>query len=136
MIHFIKMDDLRLEAAPFAAGGGGRIYKGRYNGIAIAAKQVFTQMVDPDSSSSAAAPMTQLVTPSPRDAVRRLLATLGKGEFLDELRILSELHHPNVVTFYGVACDAPKREAFLVEELCDVRFYAYTQSSLGGINPS
>ena len=37
----IRMCDLELEAAPFAEGGGGQVFKGKYMGSTVAAKRVF-----------------------------------------------------------------------------------------------
>ena len=107
----IDFDDLALDSSPFASGGGGRIYRGFYNGIDIAAKQVFSQMANTrsdgmtghgnsyDDTSSAvrgASNSTDMIKSGS-------FGTFNKGgvsfntaqqreEFMDEFRTLADLH--------------------------------------------
>lgn len=42
----IDMKDLTLEEEPLAHGTSGQIYKGWYHGVTVAAKVVYSQMMD------------------------------------------------------------------------------------------
>lgn len=89
-------------------GGGGvaLVYKGWWGDDPVAIKTLFDPKVD---------------------------AKL-KQEYMDELLVMSELKHRNVVTFYG-ACMEPPRH-FFVMELCDRSLYELLHgSSKRGIAP-
>ena len=81
------MQDLRLDAKPFARGGGGQVYRGRYMANAIAAKKIWARSgryskdsIDQERNS---------------DHMR----TAREAAFL------ASLHHPNILAFYGIARD-------------------------------
>jgi len=73
----IKARDLKL-GEQVAAGANGRILKGEYYNCPVAIKQIFAQMLDTSDMESLA-------------------------EFSNEIRALSALAHPYVVSFYGIA---------------------------------
>jgi hypothetical protein len=73
----IPKSNLKLESEPFARGGGGQIFKGKYMGHAIAAKQLFSLKS----------------------------STKQKEEFEGEVAMLSKLTHPCVLAFFGIAED-------------------------------
>ena len=79
----IPREDLQLAARPFASGGGGQIFKGTYNRCAVAAKAIFSQIKEGGAGAAAA-------------------STFSMSEFHQEFSMLAQLHHPNIVTFYGI----------------------------------
>ena len=83
----IRFEDMELHQK-FAAGGSGQIFKGTYAGEVIAAKEIFTQMIDKENVQ----------------------------EFCREASVLSQLHHPNVVQFFGVSIH--QDQLYLVTEFC------------------
>jgi serine/threonine protein kinase len=58
-----------------AAGGCGQINKALYSGVPVAAKRIFSEMLDP----------------------------LAVDEFLQEAEVLSRLNHPHIVHLFGIA---------------------------------
>ena len=90
-VHVIPVQDLNLDAEPFAAGGGGQIFRGKYMGHLIAAKQVFA------SSSSGKADM---------DGFER------------EVRMLCQLSHPSIVNLYGISSKPGSAVTYMVLEYC------------------
>lgn len=72
----------------FAAGGSGQIFRGTYMNQVVAAKEIFTQMIDKGNVQ----------------------------EFCREASVLSQLHHPNVVQFFGVSIH--NDNLYLVTEFC------------------
>lgn len=89
---FISWSDLKLDEAPFARGGGGQIYRGKYMANAVAAKEVFEQGLKGNDCDAHA-------------------------EFFAECAVLSRLAHPNVIQLYGVA-ESPRGELFMIFDLC------------------
>jgi hypothetical protein len=83
----IKYEDMELHQK-FAAGGSGQIFMGTYMNQIIAAKEIFTQMIDKENVQ----------------------------EFCREAGVLSQLHHPNVVQFFGVSIH--NDNLYLVTEFC------------------
>jgi serine/threonine protein kinase len=83
----VKFSDLKLHHK-FAAGGSGQIFKGRYDNQDIAAKEIFTQMIDKNNVQ----------------------------EFCKEAQVLSRLRHPNVIQFFGVSIH--NDTLYLVTEFC------------------
>lgn len=81
---------MRLEDTPFARGGGGQIFKGRYMANAVAAKEVFQAKGNNHGPHS---------------------------DFIAECRVLGTLAHPNVLQLYGVA-RSPRGELFMIFDLC------------------
>jgi hypothetical protein len=65
----IKLEDLELDLSPFAAGAGGRVFKGSYGGTPVACKTIYSQEADDE-----------------------------REEFNREFRTLATLHHPNIIT--------------------------------------
>ena len=72
----------------FFFSGSGQIFKGYYMDQDIAAKEIFTQMIDKDNVQ----------------------------EFCREAGILAQLHHPNIVQFFGVSIHSDN--LYLVTEFC------------------
>jgi len=99
--YVIRREELDLDARPFAQGAGGQVYRGTYNGTVVAAKSIFAQTMAADVE-----------------------------EFSREVKMLASLHHPNIVTFYGVSSDYEEAKAatdpnplasetlFIIEEFC------------------
>jgi len=83
----IPFDNMELHQK-FAAGGSGQIFRGTYMNQVIAAKEIFTQMMDKENVE----------------------------EFCREAGVLSRLHHPNVVQFFGVSIH--NDNLYLVTEFC------------------
>ena len=48
----IKLDDLEREDRPFAAGAGGRVFKGTYGGSPVACKAIYSQVAACSCGSS------------------------------------------------------------------------------------
>ena len=71
----IDAASLKLEAKPFAQGGGGQVFKGKYLGQAIAAKKVFN------------------------------VSEGDRSDFDTEVAMLSQLSHPCVLALFGVCQD-------------------------------
>jgi len=69
----ISFRQLQLEPHHFAAGGGGRVYKGKFGSVTIAAKEIYSS-IDGDMA-----------------------------EFEKESTLLYNLRHPYVVVFYGIS---------------------------------
>lgn len=78
----IKLDDLEREDRPFAAGAGGRVFKGTYGGSPVACKAIYSQVACSNSSCtffrvksclcslrSDLFPTTALSSPPPRHAL-------------------------------------------------------------------
>ena len=42
-----------------------------------------------------------------------------------EAQLLSRLHHPNVLHFYGVCCKGAQRDMYMVTELCPSTLLSY-----------
>ena len=74
-------------------GGVGIVYEGTFRGQPVALKTLFDPRVD---------------------------ATL-KREYMDELEVMAQLHHPNIVAFFG-ACTVPPNLCFVME-LCEMSLY-------------
>ncbi len=88
----IPYEDLNIGDI-IGAGGNGQVRKGSLHGVDVAIKQLFAQMISSDVS-----------------------------ELFNEAKMLSQLKHPYIVQFYGVAeqnevCGA-SRCIFIVTELC------------------
>lgn len=60
-----------------AAGGSGQVYRGTYSGATVAVKELFSNLMDPENIS----------------------------EFKQEAVMLSGLHHPYIMEFFGVSYD-------------------------------
>jgi len=58
-------------------GGQGQIYKGEFSGVAVAIKEIMSVMFDPTQTK----------------------------DLQDEASMLSSIHHPNIVQFYGMSID-------------------------------
>jgi len=111
--------NLKLESEPFARGGGGQIFKGKYMGHTIAAKQLFNN----------------------EDSLE------NKEEFDREVAMLSKLAHPCILAFFGTCND--KTSYYMVMEFCgggtlasyyknsklftDIEFYRVVNELLGAI---
>jgi hypothetical protein len=87
--YHIPRNKLTLEAKPFARGGGGQIFKGRYGASLVAAKQVFSNL----------------------DSGRM-------EEFERETGMLVELKHPNILSFFGTTMDEDG-SLYQILEFCD-----------------
>jgi serine/threonine protein kinase len=72
----VRFQDLKLEKK-IAAGGSGQVYRGTYSGATVAVKELFSNLMDPENIS----------------------------EFKQEAIMLSGLHHPYVMEFFGVSYD-------------------------------
>ncbi|CAM9099857.1 unnamed protein product [Ascophyllum nodosum] len=83
----ISFDEVELEDQ-IGGGSVGLVHRGKYLGQAVALKTLFDVRIDEDL----------------------------KREYLDELLVLSQLRHPNIVHLYG-ACMVPPN-LFYVMELC------------------
>lgn len=88
-VYHIPKSALKLEPEPFARGGGGQIFKGKYTGNAIAAKQVFSNMNEDD-----------------------------RAEFDSEVATLTRLSHPCIMNCYGILEDTEKGDLFMILEYC------------------
>jgi len=66
-----------------------QVYRGVYSGTAVAAKVTFDQILGDD-----------------------------RQEFDREFRVLASLHHPNIVTFFGMVRDRERGALYNVQELC------------------
>jgi len=75
----------------FAAGGSGQCLHGRFAGVDVVLKELYTQIID----------------------------NTNFDEFLNEALMLARLHHPHVVRFYGtVVTQSVPPSLFLVIERC------------------
>jgi len=84
----IPLSALKLEDAPFAEGGGGQIFRGKYMGSVIAAKRVFNGHM-----------------------------TEGLADFDREVAMLASLSHPSVLALYGISQN-DRGDLFMVMEFC------------------
>jgi serine/threonine protein kinase len=87
--YHIPRNKLTLEAKPFARGGGGQIFKGRYGASLVAAQQVFSNL----------------------DSGRM-------EEFERETGMLVELKHPNILSLFGTTMDEDG-SLYQILEFCD-----------------
>ena len=97
--YIIRRDELVLDDRAFAQGAGGQVFRGTYHGTVVAAKAVFSQTLAADTE-----------------------------EFSREVKMLAALHHPHIVTFYGVSAERAGRgdaanplassTLYIVEEFC------------------
>mgnify|MGYP006113308575 CR=1 FL=1 len=71
-----------------AAGGSGQVFKANYCGQLVAVKELFSQLID----------------------------GADRDEFRSEASILATLHHPNIITFFGISSFS--ETLFLVTEWC------------------
>jgi len=81
------MQDLRLDTKPFARGGGGQVYRGRYMANAIAAKKIWARSGRCNKSNHE------------QEQNSDHMRTAREAAFL------ASLHHPNILAFYGIARD-------------------------------
>jgi serine/threonine-protein kinase CTR1 len=89
-----EIDYADIELLDNIGGGGvGLVYNGRYQGEDVALKTLFDPRVDADL----------------------------KQEFMDELLIMSQLDHPNIVKLYGASMKAPN--LCIVMELCEMSLF-------------
>jgi serine/threonine protein kinase len=87
----VPINELELESQPFAAGGGGQLFRGTYKkNFKIAAKTVLADMS-----------LTDL------------------EEFRQEYRILTKLRHPNIMRTFGTSLDPKSNTLYIVTEMCD-----------------
>lgn len=85
----IPISELEHETTPFAAGGGGQLYRGTYKKkIKIAAKTVLADMADLE-------------------------------EFRQEYRVLTKLRHPNIMRTFGTCHNPKTDTLYIVTEMCD-----------------
>ena len=89
-VYLIPRKALKLERQPFAQGGGGQIFKGRYMGNVVAAKQTF-------------------VNAEKMNAEERI-------EFDREVAMLTKLTHPCILSLYGISRD--ESALFMVMDFC------------------
>eukprot|EP00957_Ditylum_brightwellii_P043450 3294207-Ditylum_brightwellii.AAC.1 len=89
----INFDDEIELGKQIGGGGSGIIYKGWYRGKPVALKTLF----DPS------------ITLELRE------------EFINELLIMSQMHHPNIVNFFGASTIPPN--LFFVMELCQCSLF-------------
>ena len=83
-VYVIPFTSLILDKKAFARGGGGQIFRGKYQGNSIAAKEVFSSTQE---------------------------------EFDREAALLSKLHHPCIMSIFGISVDDGGSH-FMVLELC------------------
>lgn len=84
---FIPFHELTLQTK-IGAGGAGQVWKGTYAGSTVALKQLYSNMMDPEDLA----------------------------DFRAEASLLSQLRHPQIVTFFGVS--AHESELYIVSEYC------------------
>ena len=97
--YAVAMRDLRLAEAPFASGGGGRVFRGKYMAVDVAAKQIWTIPL------TAGVQGAQMTARGQTLGLEHGMSEAQRREFDREATILASLHHPNVLAFYGVAKD-------------------------------
>lgn len=137
----IPADQITIEER---VGGGafGLVWRGTYAGSPVALKQLFSGMADPSNVAEVRVPASVLYctvlwcmwVPLPPPARvhlglsaythRRTPPPSGSHSQLRvEATLLSQLHHPNVLHFYGIC---PRgNEVFLVTEFCPASVLSY-----------
>lgn len=117
-MYSIATKDLKLEALPFARGGGGQVFKGTYQGHAIAAKQVGPVVREtgkltlhfwhgPFQQTALRVAFLHVAWAKQQQRARsqKVFASdvASSEEFDREVAMLCTLSHPSVVTLYGIA---------------------------------
>jgi len=113
--YVISMGDLKLAPTPFATGGGGRVFRGRYMAVEVAAKQIWANTPRTLTTTTTTTPSSQSPSQSPNDDGDgddgdgddddSSMSLSQRVAFDREATILATLHHPSIVVFYGVASD-------------------------------
>jgi len=141
-VYSIATKDLKLEALPFARGGGGQVFKGTYQGHAIAAKQVGPVVREtgkltlhfwhgPFQQTALRVAFLHVAWAKQQQRARsqKVFASdvASSEEFDREVAMLCTLSHPSVVTLYGIARSGGGdsggeggggESAFMVLEVC------------------
>ena len=107
----------QLQLGPIiAAGAQGQVRKGFFSGNAVAIKELIASLFDPEETEALKVWFPFRTRPIVPSAKRPLLPVQ------EEATMLSSLHHPNIVRFYGMAIDASAERGasyFLVTDLKD-----------------
>jgi len=106
-LHFeVKAEDLHLERV-IGAGSFGEVWKGRYNGTDVAIKKL---KMHPGASRNSSSKKAQGMEHKAMLAARRDLQA--------EIRILSQLRHPNNVLYIGAQTTSGSGDWCIVTEWC------------------
>lgn len=98
--------DVKLQEKSFAKGGGGQIFKGKYSGLTIAAKEVFAPDMGvgniPSSPTGNGGSAGSAGNRRRRSGEFHVVSE-ARLEFDKEVDMLTKLSHPYVTTLFGVS---------------------------------